>query len=213
MRPNIELSSLFLPELENYKSIVLLIIGAFIFTILGCCFKIIISYIIILIFWIRLMIFLEDFYFFDPLLSEVNSFAGIWLLYVPLSFMINLFEKEINLMIKITYFLDRISLITRKINRGFIRKENGLIDWIVKKLKKTTNTSKSLSVNRGRAIKSYLLDIFIGFTTLPIFCQLYWLIIGILLFLFVEYLGIWILSFSPFFLLLCTFITVRNFYN
>ncbi len=66
LRPNLDLSSLLLPESTKHKSILLMILGTFVFTILGYCFRLLVSYIVLFIFCVRLTIFFENYGLFDP---------------------------------------------------------------------------------------------------------------------------------------------------
>jgi len=120
-----------------------------------------------------------------------------------------MFEQEINFIIGISNLIDRISPVTRKINKFIIRKENKMIEMIAKK--NIVNTSESLYVKQGREIKSFFLDIPIALIGLPILLLLYWLIVGIIIFLLIEYLGIWTLHFPDFLLIFCTFVTASCF--
>jgi len=87
--PNLELNGLYLPESTKYKSIMLMMIGTFIFTTLGYCFRLLATYVITFIVCVRITIFLENFGFFDPSIDEKTSFVGCVLLYMQLLYIYN----------------------------------------------------------------------------------------------------------------------------
>jgi hypothetical protein len=207
--PNLELNKIYLPESTKYKSIMLMMTGTFIFTTLGYCFRLLETYVITFIVCIRITIFLENFGLFDPSIDEETSYLGCVLLYLQSLYIMSMFEQEIKFMMKISNLIDLISPVARRINKFFTIKENKLMETIAKKY--IVNTYESLSVKQGREVKSLFLDIPIALIGLPIFRILSWLIVGIIIFLLIEYLGIWTLHFSDFFLLFCTFVTIRCF--
>ncbi|NJL51139.1 MAG: hypothetical protein HC930_01065 [Hydrococcus sp. SU_1_0] len=210
LRPNLELSSLLLPKSTTHKSILLIIVGTFIFTIFGYCFKLLVTYIVIIILFIRLFIFIENSRLFDAQTDDNMLF--LMFIYTT-HFILNTFEKEINFFIKICDLMERYDsfkllteLITKLINLSLIKK---LIDRITKKY--IVKNSESLYDKQQREIKSAFSDICIALIGFPILLILCRMTVGILLFLFVEYLNIWQLFFPPFFLLFCTNITATQF--
>ena len=96
--PNLELNRFYLPESTEYKTIVLMMIGTFVFTTLGYCFRFLAVHIIVFLFCIRFTTFMNNFGFFDSesLINNNMSYLGLMLMSIPLEVVINSCKAEID---------------------------------------------------------------------------------------------------------------------
>ena len=215
LKPNLELNSFFLPESAKFKSIVLILIGTFVFTILEYCFKNILFHTVAYLIIYRSLIFIMSFCsHLDTLIAEANSNAEMLLFIIlccPGALVAKEYKIELKLVLGTIVILDSISQITCLISNFLNQKDKKQTSYIVEK---PENTSKIDYVEREKIISNFILDMFMALFSYTLFFLLFCQITGILSFLFVEHLSIWSLNFTPFFLLLCTFISARiTFYH
>ena len=224
IRPNVEFSSFDLPESIKHKSIILMMLGALIFNLLGYFFSVIVLNVVLWIIWmIGTIIWLKNLMLFFPRLEEERNTCDsllIFVMYICIFYqytstamqIVELIENSFLWSLLITLYR-LIDTILEKLNNVFLP-GNIFSRRINKSLFSSTRENKLVrEVNVGQEIWNLAINLVIFSVSFSLISICYSLIVGVKLILYIEYLNIWTLSFPTFFLIPCALITIGNINN